>query len=113
MTPHRTPPRNLANRGWVLGISYDSAAVVPDGTRVPGVVNPVVEYIPTARPGSRAPHVWLCKGNHQISTLDLYDTQFVLLTGPAGRAWGTAGEQVARSLGIPLRWYVVGPNGPL
>jgi 2-polyprenyl-6-methoxyphenol hydroxylase-like FAD-dependent oxidoreductase len=103
----------FSNRGRVLGISYDSSAVIPDGTPLPTVANQVVEYVPTARPGSRAPHMWLQKGDQQISTLDLYDTQFVLLTGPAGEAWVSAGQRVADYLGIPLRCYVVGPNGSL
>src|SRR5207253_2416779 len=33
-------------------------------------------FIPSARPGSRAPHVWLGDGH---STLDLYGRGFVLL----------------------------------
>jgi hypothetical protein len=103
----------FSNRGRVLGVSYDSSAVIPDGTQLPAVANPVVEYVPTARPGSRAPHTWLQKGDQQISTLDLYDTHFVLLAGPAGEAYCTAGQRVADFLGIPLRCYVVGPNGPL
>jgi len=103
----------FSNRGRVLGVSYESSAVIPDGTQLPAVANSVVEYVPTARPGSRAPHMWLQKGNQQISTLDLYDTHFVLLTGPAGEAWRTAGQWVADSLGIPLRSYEIGPNGPL
>jgi putative polyketide hydroxylase len=103
----------FSNRGRVLGVSYDSSAVIADGTHLPTVPNPVVEYVPTARPGSRAPHMWLQRGDQQISTLDLYDTHFVLLTGPAGEAWGTAGQRIADFLGIPLRCYVVGPNGPL
>jgi hypothetical protein len=35
-----------------------------------------MHYIPTARPGSRAPHVWLEDGR---STLDLFGRGFVLL----------------------------------
>lgn len=87
--------------------------MIPDGTQLPTVDNPVVEYVPTARPGSRAPHVCLWRDGQQISTLDLYDTHFVLLTAPAGGAWCVAGGQVAQSLGIPLRCYVVHPDGPL
>jgi putative polyketide hydroxylase len=103
----------FSNRGRVLGVAYDSDAIIPDGTQLPTVDNPVVEYIPTARPGSRAPHAWLWRDGQQISTLDLYDTHFVLLTAPAGGAWCVAGSQVAQSLGIPLRCYVVHPDGPL
>jgi putative polyketide hydroxylase len=103
----------FSNRGRVLGVSYDSSAVIPDGTRLPSVANPVVEYVPTARPGSRAPHMWLQKGDEQVSTLDLYDTHFVLLAGPAGDAWGAVGQRIADFLGVPLRSYVVGLNGSL
>jgi 2-polyprenyl-6-methoxyphenol hydroxylase-like FAD-dependent oxidoreductase len=38
------------------------------------------------RPGTRAPHVWLDE-SRGVSTLDLYGRNFVLLTGPDGRAW--------------------------
>ncbi len=111
--PNAPRLEHFSNRGRVLGVSYDSTAVIADDAEPPAVVNPVVEYIPTARPGSRAPHVWVWHGGRQISTLDLFDTNFVLLTGSAGGAWFVAGEQVAVDFGIPLRCYVVGPEGPL
>jgi 2-polyprenyl-6-methoxyphenol hydroxylase-like FAD-dependent oxidoreductase len=47
------------------------------------------------RPGTRAPHVWLDEAAGK-STLDLYGRNFVLLTGPDGRAWK------GLSVGIPL-----------
>ena len=103
----------FSNRGRVLGVSYDSTAIVPDGSDLPTVANPVIDYAPTARPGSRAPHMWLWRDEQQISTLDLYDTSFVLLTGPSGQAWRVAGEKVAERLGIPVRCYAVGTDGPL
>jgi putative polyketide hydroxylase len=109
----RGRPEQFSNRGRVLGVSYDSTAIVPDGSDLPAVANPVIDYAPTARPGSRGPHLWLWRGEQQISTLDLYDTSFVLLTGPTGPAWRVAGEQVAERLGIPVRCYAVGPDGPL
>jgi len=104
---------HFSNRGRVLGVSYDSSAIVPDGTQLPTVANRVIEYVPTARPGSRAPHMWLSYGGQQISTLDLYDTHFVLLAGPAGADWCIAGERVTECLGIPIRCYTVGPDGLL
>ncbi|HZU13005.1 MAG TPA: FAD-dependent monooxygenase [Chloroflexota bacterium] len=111
--PGAPRPEQFSNRGRVLGVSYDSSAIVPDDTDLPAVANPVVEYVPTARPGSRAPHMWLWRDGHKISTLDLFDTHFVLLTGPAGQAWCIAGEQATEQLGVPLRCYTVGPDGPL
>jgi len=106
-------PEQFSNRGRVLGVSYDSTAIVPDSSDLPTLANPVIDYAPTARPGSRAPHMWVWRDEQQISTLDLYDTRFVLLTGPGGQAWRVAGEQVAERLGIPVRCYAVGPGGSL
>ena len=61
--------------GIHLGYRYDtSPIVVPDGTQAPQ--DDEMEYVPTARPGSRAPHVWLDEGR---STLDLFGRNFTLL----------------------------------
>ena len=61
--------------GVALGYRYDpSPTVWPDGTSPPP--DDVSTYIPTARPGSRAPHAWLSDGR---STLDLFGRGFTLL----------------------------------
>lgn len=106
-------PEQFSNRGRVLGLFYDSPAVVPDGTDLPAVENAHIDYVPGARPGSRAPHAWLRRGGERISTLDLYDGGFVLLTGPGGRAWRAAGERAAQRLDVPLICYSIGPAGDL
>lgn len=106
-------PEQFSNRGRVLGVSYQSSAVVPDGTALPAVENPVTEYAPTGRPGSRAPHVWLRRDGRPLSTLDLYDRTFVLLTGPSGHGWITAAKEAAVRLGPPLESHTVGPDGSL
>jgi 2-polyprenyl-6-methoxyphenol hydroxylase-like FAD-dependent oxidoreductase len=61
--------------GIHLGYRYEgSPLIVPDGTpEPPDTVN---TYEQTARPGHRAPHVWLEPGK---STLDLFGRGFVLL----------------------------------
>src|SRR5262249_55589186 len=67
--------RMFCTAGLQLGYHYeDSPICVPDGTP-PGPDN-AKDYIPSARPGSRAPHVWLGEGR---SILDLYGRGFVLL----------------------------------
>ena len=68
--------------GMDLGLRYDEGCLIPDGTEPPQVDDPVSEYVPTARPGHRAPHVPIDLEG-ATSTLDLYDTQFVLLCGAA------------------------------
>jgi hypothetical protein len=61
--------------GLQIGHRYeDSPICVPDGT--PPTPDDYRVYIPTARPGSRAPHAWLPDGR---STLDLFGNEFVLL----------------------------------
>jgi len=61
--------------GIHLGYRYDDSPICePDGTPVPPL--DVMTYVQTARPGARAPHVWLKDGR---STLDLFGRGFVLL----------------------------------
>jgi putative polyketide hydroxylase len=85
-----------SSEGLVLGHHYDTGALVPDGTPPPAVEDPYRTYVPTARPGHRAPHVWLTGENGQVSTLDLLSPRFTLLT-PAGSGWLQA------SAGLPIR----------
>ena len=91
--------------GVALGYSYDAGAIVPDGTAPPTVSDPVMEYIPTARPGSRAPHVWLQDGVERFSTLDLFERSFVLLS--PSHAWCAAAKHAASGLGVRLHPRVV------
>jgi hypothetical protein len=58
-----------------LGYLYDRSPIIcPDGTPTPN--DPPMTYTPTARPGSRAPHVWLAP---DVSMLDLFGREYVLL----------------------------------
>jgi 2-polyprenyl-6-methoxyphenol hydroxylase-like FAD-dependent oxidoreductase len=84
--------------GVMLGHrSEESPICVPDGTAPPP--DPVSEYVPTARPGSRAPHAWLGPGH---STLDLFGRGFTLLRfGAAENA--THLTAAAQAQGLPLR----------
>ena len=78
----------------IFGAAYESAAVVPDGTPPPSVANPVTDYVPSARPGGRAPHVWLRNdGERSVSTIDLVGNGFVLLDRRQGRGLGRRGAQ--------------------
>jgi hypothetical protein len=61
--------------GMHLGYRYENSPVcIPDGA--PPTPDDSRNYIPTTRPGSRAPHVWLADGR---STLDLFGIAFVLM----------------------------------
>ena len=83
--------------GIMLGYRYDDSPIVaPDGTPAPPDLSH--PYTQTARPGARAPHVWLNDGR---STLDLFGRGFALLrVGDAPS--GAAIEQSAKMRGVPL-----------
>jgi 2-polyprenyl-6-methoxyphenol hydroxylase-like FAD-dependent oxidoreductase len=91
------------------GYVYHSLAVIPEGgadTR--GHVNPRESK---AMPGTRAPHLYLKKGSEQISTLDLFGRNFVLLTGPEGNAWAECASAAAKQVPVPLDVHSVGKSG--
>jgi putative polyketide hydroxylase len=99
----------LAEQGLIFGVNYGSTAVVPDGTPPDTDHDPVTEYVPSARPGGRAPHVWIKRGNEQISILDLFGVHFTLLAGADGAAWARAADAVAPSW-PPLIAHVIGTD---
>ncbi|HEY1486138.1 MAG TPA: FAD-dependent monooxygenase [Micromonosporaceae bacterium] len=98
--------------GVEMGQRYASGAVVPDGTPEPPYErDPELYYHATTWPGARLPHVWLGRGGHKVSTLDLAGKgRFTLLTGISGEPWTSAAAEVASSLGIEIAAYVIGPG---
>jgi putative polyketide hydroxylase len=98
----------LASHGQQFGYQYVSAAIVPDGTEL--IESSVAEYRQTARPGARAPHSWVCLGGERISTIDVYDGGFVLLTGPDNAGWVRAAEQVRAELAVPVKVLGLGTD---
>jgi 2-polyprenyl-6-methoxyphenol hydroxylase-like FAD-dependent oxidoreductase len=83
--------------GIHLGYVYEgSPVIVADGTPAPP--DEVQTYTQSARPGSRAPHVWL---GPDRSTLDLFGRGFVLLR--FGAVHGASLQRAAQARGVPLR----------
>jgi 2-polyprenyl-6-methoxyphenol hydroxylase-like FAD-dependent oxidoreductase len=84
--------------GVMLGYRYDRSPIVwPDGTPAPPDVSH--PYTQSARPGGRAPHVWL---SDRRSTLDLYGRGFTLLRLGAGAPDASRIEQAAARRGVPM-----------
>ncbi len=83
--------------GLQIGYCYeDSPICVADGTPPPP--DDPANYVANARPGARAPHVWLADN---WSTLDLFGRSFVLLRFP-GALEPTAFLRAAAARGVPL-----------
>jgi len=84
--------------GITFGGRYDgSPIIVPDGTLPPA--DSVNDYLPSACPGGRAPHLWLRDGRSLYDALGFEFTLLRLGTRPAEAApFATA----AAALGMPL-----------
>lgn len=72
----------FAQLGLVLGVSYQSAAVLAEDDARPEPMEPGTDYLPTATPGHRMPHLWLDRSR---STLDALGEWFTLLTAEPSR----------------------------
>ena len=103
------PPRPFGNWGVIFGAAYESAAVIPDGTAAPQVNDPVVDHVPVARPGHRAPHVWGEANGERVSILDRFGEGFSVVSRSA--EWTRAGVSVGERIGVPVRALLVGEGG--
>ncbi len=84
--------------GFMLGYRYEGSPMIwPDGTPEPPLDS--ATYTQTARPGHRAPHVWLPDGR---STLDLFGRGFVLLRIGADAPDGARLQAAAAAANMPL-----------
>ena len=101
---------DLNTHGVEMNQHYCSSAVVSDGTSIPiSTRDEELYFVPSTRPGSRLPHVWLQLHGHNISTLDLVGkNRFVLLTGIEGFAWIEAMEAAAKALRIVIDTHTIG-----
>jgi putative polyketide hydroxylase len=100
-------PEYLNEQGMIFGAHYTSTAVVPDGTNAPYVANPVTDYVPSARPGGRAPHIWLEGNGTRSSTIDLVGNGFALLTAAGGKAWSEAANELATEYPLHLETLTI------
>ncbi len=94
--------------GLQLGFRYERGAVEPDGREHPRSEDPVRDFVPAVRSGSRLPHAWVTTGSRCVSTLDLVAADcFTLLTGCAGDGWARA---VVDAIEAPVRCLVEGSD---
>lgn len=91
-------------RSWGVQLGYryvDSPILIDDGSVAPP--DELDNYQPTAKPGHRAPHVWLEPGK---SVFDLYGPAFTLLClDDAAVDDAESLMSAAAELGVPVRRY--------
>jgi 2,4-dichlorophenol 6-monooxygenase len=87
--------------GLDLGFRYETGALVADGSEAPP--DDVRVYTPSARPGSRLPHVWLQRRGQRVSTHDAATPgRFTLMTGRGGTTWLRAARNAARTFELDV-----------
>jgi hypothetical protein len=97
----------------IVGYRYRSTAIVSeDAAQTEEDLALVESEELTGQPGTRVPHVWFERQGRRLSTLDLFDGRFVLLTG-AGSTWAEAAEYAADQLGIQLAIFQIGAAADL
>ena len=108
-------PTPFGNWGIIFGNRYSSSAVVEETDASEpendsGVSDAAAtSYVPTGRPGGRAPHAWLGREPNRRSILERYGRDFVLVSGDdAARSWTGAARRVAVAGQIPISTASVG-----
>ena len=90
--------RQHRGHGIALGHVYEGSPVcVPDGSTPPA--DTVDDYVPSSRPGARAPHAMLAGGH---STLDLFGHGFTLLSFDRTKADPAPVAAAASARRVPL-----------
>lgn len=88
----------LASFGVVLGYRYEgSPIIVPDGTAAPP--DDARRYVPTGRPGHRAPHLWL---EDSVALMDRFGPGFNLLCFDGDSTAASALAHEAQRRRVPL-----------
>lgn len=84
--------------GFTFGARYDESPVIAGDDSLPPPDQPSV-YVPSAKPGGRAPHAWLEDG---ASLFDRFGFEWTLLNLGGADATAAAIEAEARARGLPL-----------
>jgi len=86
------------------GYSYESAAVIEDGSPPPRPLDEIRIYEPSTRPGSPLPHAWIeDEDGDRRPIKDLVRPgRFLLIAGEEGEEWCGAAVRLAESNGLPL-----------
>ncbi|MBE7120681.1 FAD-dependent oxidoreductase [Bacillus cereus] len=98
---------NMDSLAITAGYQYCSEAIIDECT-TPHRMD-IVDL--NGRPGTRAPHFWGTYEGKEVSILDLFGSNFVLLTGTESSDWTEAAHVVSSRLGVNIKVYQVGLTG--
>jgi 2,4-dichlorophenol 6-monooxygenase len=91
-----------------FGYTYDSAAIVSDGTEYTPL-SKIRIYEPSTRPGHPLPHAYVERSNERIALSSLVSTgKFLVLAPDDGQAWVDAANELAKQYDLPIVAATVG-----
>lgn len=91
-----------------FGYTYDSDAVVSDGTEYTPL-SKIRIYEPSTRPGHPLPHAYVERSNERIALSSLVSTgKFLVLAPDEGQAWVDAANELAEQYDLPIVAATVG-----
>src|SRR5699024_4278025 len=88
-----------------FGQLYRSTAVIGTDAKLPPALR-IEQW--AGQPGTRAPHLWMTRNDKQISTLDLFGHNWVLLT--EDERWIPIARSVSKQLNIKLSCHHIGSD---
>jgi 2,4-dichlorophenol 6-monooxygenase len=92
-----------------LGYTYESAAIVPDGSEPPDPVDEIRVYDPSTRPGAPLPHAWIDddEGTRQPIKNLVRPGRFLLIASEEGEQWCEVARELEEA-GTPLDTVRIG-----
>ncbi len=99
------------HHGLEYGYTYDSSAVIDDGSPAIVPVDALRTFEPSTKPGHPLPHAWVSRRREVFPLQNLtHGGKFVLIAGEDGNAWVEAAHKIAENTGIPLDAVTVGAD---
>lgn len=99
------------HHGLEYGFTYDSAAIVDDGSPASESIDPVRLYKSSTKPGHPLPHAFVSRRGVIFPLQNLtHGGKFLLIAGEEGQAWVEAANKIAESTGIALDAVTVGAD---
>jgi 2-polyprenyl-6-methoxyphenol hydroxylase-like FAD-dependent oxidoreductase len=108
-----SPPEPIKDDSAVVfGYCYPTGAFVNgDGNRGDDLFED--PRTPSARPGSRAPHLVVTHRGKRVSTIELFSDRWVLVSGSSGNEWSNCIRQSSAARALGVVWHGVQPAGDL
>lgn len=102
----------VSNNHVIMRYQYRSSAVITEHSDPEN--NGILPYVDQldGKPGTRAPHLWLEQNGQPISTIDLFNKNYVLLTDEDS-TWTHTAQDVSAELNLPIDIFSIGQTGNL